>query len=188
MYTQSLAHCNTLQHTATHCNNQGRILKVRHSCASNSPPDSDEVHILQHAATHCNTLQHTATHCSTLQHTATHCNTLQHTATHCNTLQHATTHCNTLQHTATHCPILSICGVLMSCYGTCHVDVVVWHVTCRVRGLAHVMSTSRYIMICYVDVVIWHVSCRVRGSAHVLSMSRYGTWHVHVTIRHDMLY
>ena len=41
-----IAHCNTLQHTATHCNT------------------------LQHTATHCNTLQHTATHCSTLQHTA----------------------------------------------------------------------------------------------------------------------
>ena len=67
--------CNTLQHTATHCNT---------------------LHALQHSA-------HTATHCNTvhaLQHTATHCtqrNTLQHsahTATHCNT-QH------TLQHTAT---------------------------------------------------------------------------------------
>jgi len=35
-----VAHCNTLQHTATHCNT------------------------LQHTATHCNTLQHTATHCN----------------------------------------------------------------------------------------------------------------------------
>ena len=34
-----VAHCNTLQHTATHCNT------------------------LQHTATHCNTLQHTATIC-----------------------------------------------------------------------------------------------------------------------------
>jgi len=66
-------HCNTLQHTATHCK------------------------------TRCNALQHTATHLTrtphvsscatllvcfiTLQHTAIHCNTLQHTATHCNTLQ-----------------------------------------------------------------------------------------------------
>jgi len=90
-----LAHCTTLQHTATHCNT------------------------LQHTSTHCNTLQHTTTHCNTLQRTATHCNTLQHTATHCNTLhisamprplapcasctlQHPATHCNTLQHTATH--------------------------------------------------------------------------------------
>ena len=56
-----VAHCNTLQHTATHCNT------------------------LQHTATHCHTLQHTATHCNTLQHTATHCNTLQHIATHCTT-------------------------------------------------------------------------------------------------------
>jgi len=64
-----VAHCNTLQHTATHCLSQ--------VCINVS----------------CRTLQHTATHClsqvcinvsrRTLQHTATHCNTLQHTATHC---------------------------------------------------------------------------------------------------------
>jgi len=64
-------HCNTLQHTATHCN----TLRSRRR------------QTVQHTATHCNTLQHTATHsahggdrqCNTLQHTATHCNTLQHT-------------------------------------------------------------------------------------------------------------
>jgi len=76
-YTCSDAHCNTLQHTATHCST------------------------LQRAVTHCNTLQHTATHCSTLQRAVTHCNTLQHTATHCNTLQHTAVHCNAQQHTAT---------------------------------------------------------------------------------------
>ena len=83
-------HCNTLPHTATHCN-----------------------------TLHCNTLQHTATDgkhtaqhftypryiccdsCNMLPHTATHCNTLQHTATPYHTLQHTATHCNTLQHTAT---------------------------------------------------------------------------------------
>ena len=91
-----MAHCNTLQHTATHCNT------------------------LQHTATHFNTLQHT-TRCpgwtdsslrplffvralavrNTLQHTAAHSNTLQRTTTpHCNTLQHTTSHCNTLQHNA----------------------------------------------------------------------------------------
>ena len=45
-------HCNTLQHTATHCK-------------------------LQHTAKHCNALQHTATHCNTLRRTTTHCDTLQ---------------------------------------------------------------------------------------------------------------
>jgi len=63
--------CNTLSHTATHCN-------TLH-------------YTLQHTTTHCNidanisrryTLQHTATHCNTLQHTATHI------ATYYNTLQH----------------------------------------------------------------------------------------------------
>ena len=47
MMLHSIADCNTLQHTATHCN-------TLHSIAD------------------CNTLQHTATHCNTLQHTATH--------------------------------------------------------------------------------------------------------------------
>jgi len=82
----TVRYCNTLQHTATHCN----------------------------AATHCYTLQRTVIHCNrlpkrtapeasmslfdcqVLRHTATHCNTLPHTATHCHTLQHTTTHCNTL--------------------------------------------------------------------------------------------
>jgi len=72
--------CDTLQHTATHCNT------------------------LQHAATtHCNTLQHAATHHNVLpfvETSATQCNTLQYTATHRNTLQHTATRCNTLQHTA----------------------------------------------------------------------------------------
>ena len=36
--------CNTLQHTATHCNT---------------------LQYTEHTATHCNTLQHTATHCNT---------------------------------------------------------------------------------------------------------------------------
>jgi len=68
-----LRHCNTLQHTATHCNTP-----------------------------HCNTLQHTATHCSTWRHTATRHTMLHHTARCCTTLQHVDEHCNTLQHNAQH--------------------------------------------------------------------------------------
>ena len=68
-------HCNTLQHTATHCTTH---------CST-----------LQHTETHCNTLQHTA------QHTAAHCNTLQHTATHCDTLQHTVPRCTSLHRAAT---------------------------------------------------------------------------------------
>ena len=52
------AYCNTLHHTASHCNTLLRI------------------------ATHCNTLQHTTSHCNVLLCIATRCNTLQHTATH----------------------------------------------------------------------------------------------------------
>jgi len=88
-------YCNTLQHTATHCNTL-------------------------HTATHCNALQHTTTHCNTLQHirhyTAIYGNTLQHIAIHRNILQHTAKHCNALQrtlirgstqqHTAIHCKIL----------------------------------------------------------------------------------
>ena len=71
-------HCNTLQHTATHCNT------------------SDGRGILGYPqvslCTHCNTLQHTATHCNTpdgrsiLRYPQVTLHTLQHTATHCNTL------------------------------------------------------------------------------------------------------
>ena len=45
--SNSITHCNTLQHTATYCNT------------------------LQHAATHCITLHHTASHSITLQRTTT---------------------------------------------------------------------------------------------------------------------
>ena len=122
-------HCNTLQHTATHCNMNASCLCTRtwwYGCATHC-------NTLQRTATHCNTLQHTATlttlplrtyiwrngvencntHCNTLHRIATHCNTLQHTATHCNNndraLVHArlcrrsATHCIVLQHTTTHC-------------------------------------------------------------------------------------
>jgi len=62
-------HCNTLQHTATHCNT------LQHNAKQ---------------AIHCNTLslcssQFAPTRCISTN-TATHCNTLQHTATHRNTL------------------------------------------------------------------------------------------------------
>ena len=50
-----VTHCNTLQHTATHCN----TLNTR-----------------QHTATHDNTLYHPASPRTTLHHTAAHCNTL----------------------------------------------------------------------------------------------------------------
>ena len=64
--------CNTLQHTATHCNRAvwATLTWVWQHSATR---------VWQHSATHYNTLQRTATHCNTLQHTATHCNTLQHT-------------------------------------------------------------------------------------------------------------
>jgi len=104
--------CNTLQHTATHCDNSHTVTHRN---------------TLQHTTTHCDTPQHTATHCNAPQRTSlhssyvhhwsvgvnesrAHCNTPQHTATHRNTLQHTATLCNrtathrnALQHTATHC-------------------------------------------------------------------------------------
>ena len=99
----SVPHCNTLQHTATHCNKRLSLL-VR----SAGPTLVGNKCALYHSATHCNTLQHTAAHCSRLQQTAAHCNTLQHTAAHCSTLQHTTAHCSTLQHTATYCNTLHV--------------------------------------------------------------------------------
>jgi len=94
---------NTLQHTATHCNN----------CTNSNASCSTHCNTMPHRAT----LSHTATQrhivqLITMSHTMTHratpTNLSLHTAqlfisnhscaTHCNTLQHTATHCNTLQH------------------------------------------------------------------------------------------
>ena len=96
-------HCNTLQHTATHCNS------FSHSLPFLSPSFSH---------TQCMWGTSTASHCNTLQHTATQCNTRTQcmwgtTATPCNTLQHTATHYNTLQHTVTRAH--SVCGVNLLC-------------------------------------------------------------------------
>ena len=94
-------HCNTLQHTATHCDSG--LQRVAACCSAR-----DVAHEQQHIAAHFNILQRctrvgdservcvrecvgdseiacTATHYTALQHNATHCDTLQHTATHCST-------------------------------------------------------------------------------------------------------
>ena len=85
--SDTVSHCNTIRHLATHCNTwQWR---------SSASPSLCQRNTLQHTATHCNTLQHTATHSNTLQHTATHYNTLQHTATHGDEVQ---THCPPRNH------------------------------------------------------------------------------------------
>jgi len=76
-------HCNSQQHTATHCCNT----------------------LQQHTTTYYISLQHIATYAvnstgGTRQSESHCCNILQHTvATHCNTLHLTATHCNTLQHT-----------------------------------------------------------------------------------------
>ena len=139
--------CNTLQHTATHCNT------IRDSATH---PCTDCCNTLQHTATHCNTMQHNAPQCETQRHThalvaETHCNTLQHmhtcvqvpeleawndedtatvsntpihllqhTATHCNTLQHTATYCNTPQHTATHARMCRCRGLMRGVMTTCY--------------------------------------------------------------------
>ena len=123
------ARCNTMQHTATHCDTVFHrdpsqksalytmcYMKVPYRCllrnfVSHNPWSTND------AVTHCNILQNTSTHCNTLQNTNTVLHTvsvttaklpltLQRTATHCNTLQNIATHCKTLQHTATHCSTL----------------------------------------------------------------------------------
>jgi len=99
-------HCNTLQHTATHCSVPSRALGGALCVEGQTLWD-------RFMATHCNRLQYTSIHCNTLQSEGTceraHCvlrdkrcgtGSWHLTATHCNTLQHTATHCNTLQHTA----------------------------------------------------------------------------------------
>ena len=121
-----LPHCNTPQHTVTHCNT------LQHC---NTPQQTATHHIaLHYRAEHVTyklvkrgfkaaSLQHTATHRNTPHHTTPHRTTLQHTsvrgrardiqasqarfwsrltATHCHTLQHTTTHCTTPHRTTPH--------------------------------------------------------------------------------------
>ena len=67
--------CNTLRHTAIHCNTLQHIASTHAHCVA--------VSCCRHPLHLSRELDVVATHCDTLQHTATHCNTLpQHTA-HC---------------------------------------------------------------------------------------------------------
>jgi len=119
-HTHVALHCNTLQHTATHCTElhfarKKYVTATPHMCGI----------ALQHIATHYNALHFARKKYVTvmphvcgiaLQHIPTQCNALhfarrkyftmtthvcgialqrrQHIATHCNTLQHIATHCN----------------------------------------------------------------------------------------------
>jgi len=114
--------CNTLQHTATHCNmlypTKLNVNEAVHISRPYMVFDTLQQHCnntailyntfrisltlstwlfpLRGMSLRCN---NTATRCNTLQHTATRCNTLQHTATHYTTLHHTASHCNTLRRT-----------------------------------------------------------------------------------------
>ena len=88
--------CNSLQHTATHCNILQRHVLLRrislqvcntyqrtHYTTTPRLASSYFLASMRHTTTHCNTQQLTATHCNTLQHTKTHCNIMQHTSMPC---------------------------------------------------------------------------------------------------------
>ena len=120
-YYVTYCNCNTLQHTATHCNTHCNTLQPTATHDNTRQPHnqlSDSSWLstqftTQDTETPYNTLQHTATRCNTLQHAATHDNTRHHTISSpiqfCSllnllrrTLQHTATHCNTRQHMTTH--------------------------------------------------------------------------------------
>ena len=117
-------HCNTLQHTATHCNRCSKQRTGRYSMLFTRVLAHVWRNTLQPLTTHCNTLQHTAIYTASYSIICaiqvvskkpvgipyyshvywhilyiTHCNTLQHTATHCNM-------CNTGNTQGTGCSIL----------------------------------------------------------------------------------
>jgi len=74
------SHYNTLQHTATHCNNlQLRCNTMQHNATQVGPTTWFFV-----LGTHTGRMM-VCTH-TAITHTATHCNSLQLTATQCNTL------------------------------------------------------------------------------------------------------
>ena len=97
--SDSVTHCNTLQHIAAACNTLQR---------SATPCDI----LLQHTTTHRHTLQNSATRCNTLlQHAATRSNARQHSATRCNTPTTRTTALQAcvLQRVAACCSIFEEC-------------------------------------------------------------------------------
>jgi len=131
----AFTHCNTLQHTATHCNThrffqhalkcffvrliskEPCILLKETYILAKTPCTLSTVSNFQNARTHFYVVWTT---CNTLQHTAAFCNTLQLTVSirtiallcdagyelRCYQMQRTVTHFNTLQHTATHCHTL----------------------------------------------------------------------------------
>jgi len=93
-------HCNTLQHTAIHCNTERQGIPSPHPLVSYGSlllcifqvsfrKEATNYRVFWRKAT-CKDKPHFESspsctpqeHCNTLQYTATHCNTLQHTATH----------------------------------------------------------------------------------------------------------
>jgi len=108
--------CNTLQHTALHCNTLQLIVLVVVAGALVREGACNTT-VLQWRSKVCwawTVLQCIAVCCGVLQCCAVCCRrpcargprTL--TATYCSTLQPTTTHCNTLQHTATQCMLQAL--------------------------------------------------------------------------------
>jgi len=117
------SHCNTLQHTATHCNDffkrwslspRTQLLYLRPSAGFRCVHMTQIWRHMHQSFTSVTllTLQHTAPHCTTLQHTATLSRTQTQTRANtltpsCSTLSHSNAFffgeysCNTLQYTAT---------------------------------------------------------------------------------------
>jgi len=124
-------HCNTLQHTATHCNTlQRTVVTMQHvGVVSTQRRHNDSVEMTWSFSKVSNTLQHTATWYITLQQTdilislrvssKTDSSTLQRTAVHWNMLQHVATFLSSVESfpkvTAAHCNVLQHTA---TCYNT----------------------------------------------------------------------
>jgi len=93
-------HCNTLLHTATHCDILQR--ETHHESTTRAQRETHDHQGRRMTQSLQCTATHSTTHCNTLQPTAAHDHQacMMTPATPCATLQH--THCSTLQHTATH--------------------------------------------------------------------------------------
>ena len=119
--------CNTLQHTATHCNLTFRYCHLYTNCeGGNTAYIGWYCHLYNIVGSGniiataiyigCgNTLHHIAPHCTTLHHTAPHCTTLHHTAWPWQ-YQPAVAHvcCSVLQYVAVCCSVLqsvAACGI-----------------------------------------------------------------------------
>jgi len=199
--------CNTLQHTATHCN---ALLQLQHNVRLASCIQTISrvwTSHMQHTATHCNTLQHTATHIRCLgSHSTITClsRTVYHEWWHdaCVLWHHSFIRVTWRRRVVT--PLIHTCDMTHACCDTTysyvwHDAYVLWHesfirVTWRIRVVTPLIQretrrirvVTRLIHTCDMTQTccdtthsyVWH-------DAYVLWHDSFNVWHDAYVLWHD---